>query len=115
MTLCWHVDDMKISHVASDEVTSMIEYLKLKYTSGGIGKMKISRGKVNECLGMILDYKEKGIVKINMIDYVKKMLANFPEDVKIATSPASIILFATQVSYGFNLNPFSSRSPTRFW
>jgi hypothetical protein len=56
MTLCWHVDDMKISHIEPNEVTGMIEYLKLKYASDGIGKMKISRGKVHEYLGMILDY-----------------------------------------------------------
>ena len=93
MTLTWHVDDMKISHVSPDEVTKMIEFLKSKYANDGIGVMKVSRGKVHEYLGMTLDYTEKGIVKINMIDYVKRMIENFPEEVTSASSPASEYLF----------------------
>ena len=30
MTMCWHIDDMKISHVDKNEVTKMIKWLKFK-------------------------------------------------------------------------------------
>jgi len=42
MTLTWHVDDMKISHVEPQEVTMMIDFLRKKYASDGIGEMTIS-------------------------------------------------------------------------
>ena len=93
MNLVLYVDDMKISHVSPDEVANMIGYLKRKYANDGIGQMKVSRGKVHEYLSMTQDFTEKGIVKVNMVDYVKIMLENFPEDVKTASSQVSDFLF----------------------
>eukprot|EP00957_Ditylum_brightwellii_P009612 724568-Ditylum_brightwellii.AAC.1 len=54
MTICWHVDDLKISHVNSREVTKMLKILENKYR-----KMKTTRGKVHDYLGMTLDYRKK--------------------------------------------------------
>ena len=94
MTLTWHVDDMKISHVEPQEVTIMIDFLRKKYASDGIGEMTISRGKRHNYLGMILDYSTKGEVHIDMQEYVKKMIEEFPEDIKkTAATPASDFLF----------------------
>ena len=31
MTICWHVDDLKISHVDNREVTKMLKILEKKY------------------------------------------------------------------------------------
>jgi hypothetical protein len=43
---------------------------------------------------MTLDYSEAGFVKINMVDYVKKVLTEMPEDMDgSATSPAADHLF----------------------
>ena len=42
MTLTWHVDDMKISHVEPQEVTMMIDFFRKKYASDGIGEIIIS-------------------------------------------------------------------------
>ena len=59
MTICFHVDDCKLSHKSSSEVTKMVEILRSEYESifeDGSGKMKVSRGKVHQYLGMTLDY-----------------------------------------------------------
>ena len=35
---------------------------------------------MHNCLGMTLDYSEKGKVMINVLDYAEKMLADLPEE-----------------------------------
>ena len=94
MTVVWHVDDMKISHKMPDAVTSSMEYIKKKY--GSIGKVKITRGKKHEYLGMTLDYSEPKKVKIDMTKYVKNdMITEFPDADMQGTSvtPANDNLF----------------------
>jgi hypothetical protein len=74
-TLTWHVDDIKMSHKDSNEVTKVIEWLKGIYGDN----MHVSRGLVHEYLGMTLDYTVKGEVKITMVDYLKGLIGDFPE------------------------------------
>jgi hypothetical protein len=89
-TVTWHVDDLKFSHVSSDEVTKTIEWLKSIY-----GKdMWVPRGKTQDYLGMDLDYSNEGEVKITMINYPKGVLDDFPEAiVSTAATPAADHLF----------------------
>ena len=46
---------------------------------GSIGEVKVTRGKVQDYLGMKLDYSVPGQVSINMVDYVESMLSSFPQ------------------------------------
>ena len=46
--------------------------------------MATHRGKVHDYLGMIVDFSEKGKVMVNMIEYIKTIIGNFPEEI-IAT------------------------------
>jgi hypothetical protein len=39
--------------------------------------MKVSRGKVHKYLGMTLDFKGRGLVKISMFEYVEEILDTF--------------------------------------
>eukprot|EP00957_Ditylum_brightwellii_P182665 13913589-Ditylum_brightwellii.AAC.1 len=55
MTICWHVDDLKISHIDSREVTKMLDILQKKY-----GKMRTTIGKIHNYLGMTLNFKKRG-------------------------------------------------------
>ena len=48
------MDDMNTPHKIPQEVSVIIEYLKAKYQDY-IGKMKFSRGKSYDYLGMTLD------------------------------------------------------------
>jgi hypothetical protein len=79
-TICWHVDDCKLSHVDSKVQDEFIQVLRDEYESifeDGSGKMTVSRGKVHTYLGMTLDYTTPGQVKVSMFDYVKEIIAAF--------------------------------------
>jgi hypothetical protein len=80
MTVCWHVDDLKVSHVDPKEVTKFGKWLSKTY---GVS-VATHRGKVHDYLGMIFDFSKKGKVMINMIKYLKNIINNFPKEI-IAT------------------------------
>ena len=74
----------------SVEVTKYIEHFKKIYGN----RMTIHRGKVHEYLGMDLDYSSHKVLKIRMIKYIKKVLEEFPEEIKsVAATPAAEHLF----------------------
>jgi hypothetical protein len=81
MTICFHVEDCKLSHRKSRVMDQMIEWLRQEYEriffEGGSGQMMVSRGKVHKYLGVTLDYTIHGQVKITMIDYIDKILTAF--------------------------------------
>jgi Reverse transcriptase (RNA-dependent DNA polymerase) len=82
MTICFHVDDCKLSHVNPKVMDDMIAWLKQEYESifeDGSGQMVVSRGKTHKYLGMTLDYTTTGQVKITMFDYVQEILTAFDE------------------------------------
>jgi hypothetical protein len=67
MTICFHLDDCKLSHRKSKVMDKMIEWLRQEYESifeDGSGQMMVSRGKVHKYRGMTLDYTIRGQVKI---------------------------------------------------
>ena len=70
LTAVWYVDDLKVSHVSSNVITKMADWLKSTYEwlfDDGSGEMKICLGKIHEYLGMTLDFTVDGKVKITMI------------------------------------------------
>jgi hypothetical protein len=75
-TIVWHVNDLKISHVDPKAVTTILNLLDEQYGQEIIGgkraPLTITQGKIHDYLGMTLGYSEPGVVKINMVDYVKK-------------------------------------------
>ncbi len=90
MTICWHVDDLKVSHVDPKEVMKFGEWLSKTY---GVS-VATHRGKVHDYLGMTFDFSEQGKVMINMIEYIKGIINNFPEEIiATQTSPAADHLF----------------------
>ena len=91
-TVCWHVDDLKVSHVDAAVNTQLILELAKNYGPG----VTISRGKVHDYLGMDLDYTGNKNVKISMIKYLKKIIIAFPEEITTtAKTPAAEHLFKT--------------------
>ena len=78
MTNMWHVDDVKSSHVDPKVNDLFISWLNKEY--GQKTEVKSSRGKMHDYLRMILDYTVDGEVKVDMIDYVKKMVTEFPQE-----------------------------------
>ena len=89
LTVCWHVDDLKISYVDAKEVTKMIQWLESEY-----GEMHGSRGKRHDYLGMCLDYSIPGEVRISMEEYLRGVLDDFLKNITEAPeTPAASNLF----------------------
>ena len=75
----------------------------MKY--GTYGAVKATRGKVHDYLGMNFDFSEPGMVHIDMIDYINKMVDDSKIDFNksaVVTSPAADTLFGP--STGEKLN-----------
>ena len=76
LTVCWHVDDLKISCVDTNEVTKMIQWLDSEY-----GEMHGSRGRRHDYLGMWLDYSIPGEVRISIEEYSRGLIDDFLEEI----------------------------------
>ena len=77
-TICWYVDDTKISHVDSKIVDQVIKKIEESF-----GKMTVTRGKTHNFVGMDIDFKDNGSVGILMQEYIKECFIVFGE--KIST------------------------------
>ena len=62
MTVCLHVDNLKVSHVDLSEVTKFGQWLNKTYRIAVAEHL----GKVHDYLGMILDFTMDGCVIVNM-------------------------------------------------
>ena len=90
-TICWYVDDNKISHVNSKVVDDVIEKIEKKF-----GKMSQTRGEDHDFLGMNIMFKHKK-VKVGMKKHILKAINTFSEDItRDAATPATSYLFKTR-------------------
>ena len=102
-TICWHVDDLKISHVDSKVVDSVLEQLNERY--GRISPLTVTRGKVHDYVGMTLDFSQSGEVRFSMFDYLEEIIQNLPESLRgEAQTPASDHLFVVDEENAEKLN-----------
>jgi hypothetical protein len=69
------------------------KWLENKYGDPKIGQVKAVRGKRHDYLAMILDYSFAGVVKIDMTNYVKQMVEDFPEKLSTCNYPWNDKLF----------------------
>jgi hypothetical protein len=93
-TILFHVDDLKSSHKMKSVNDRFEKWLNSKYSNHR--KVTATRGKVHNYLGMELDYRKRGELKINMTKYVENMLNNFPVQLgkkDVAKTPAADSLF----------------------
>ncbi len=63
MTICFHVDDCKLSHHSSRANNNVIDCLCQEYKSifeDRLGEITVSRGRVHKCLRMTLGYTVRG-------------------------------------------------------
>ena len=92
LTITWHVDDLKISHVDKEVLEDLLKQLNGAF--GKDGPLTIHRGKKHDYLGMWLDFSLDGKVQVQMFDYIDNMLADLPEDMcGMVTSPTADHLF----------------------
>ena len=91
-TVTWHVDDLKISHVDEAVVKNVLQQLNEKY--GKVSPLTHIIGKKHQYLGMLIDYSESGYVRIDMREYITKILDEVPPEMRgRATTPAAAYLF----------------------
>jgi hypothetical protein len=75
-TVTSHVDDLKSSHVDPKVNTEFLQWLESKYGDPKLARVKAVRGKKHNYLAMNLDYSIPGKLKVDMVNYVKKMQIN---------------------------------------
>ncbi len=86
ITICLHLDDLKVSQIDPRENIKFEYWLSETYRDAVVAH----RGKVHDYLGMILNFSVKGKVIVNMIKYIKNIITNFPvEIVAVRTNPAT--------------------------
>ena len=81
-TICFHMDDCKLSHVDPQVNDEFLEVLCDEYESvleDGSEKMVVSCRKTHKYLGMELDYRVSGLCKITMFDYIEEIIKTFEE------------------------------------
>jgi len=83
-TVCWYVDDLKLSHTSADEVTKMVKKLEHYF-----GEMNVSRGKEHTYLG--IDFKiENRKVVLTMTKYLEECIDALGEAINTtASTPAN--------------------------
>jgi hypothetical protein len=80
ITVCFHVDECKLSHEQSKVFDETIDWLRAEYEyifEDGLGAMKVHRGKVHKYLGMTLDFSHKGQCIVTMHDYLDGILKTY--------------------------------------
>jgi hypothetical protein len=93
MTITWHINDLKISHVEPYQITKFCQYLASIYGNGLVEH----QGKVHKYLSMDLNFALDGIVQVLMIAYNTKVTSEFPKSITTScTSPAGDHLFTVQ-------------------
>ena len=96
MTVVWHVDDLKVSHVDAQEVGKFIRQIEEAF--GKDTPLSVSCGKTHEYLGMSLDFRSKSEVRINMEHYIDMMLRDASQEMDgTSNTPAAAHLFKTNL------------------
>ena len=57
-------------------------------------RITVTRGMVNDYLGIDVDYSREGVVQLSMMKHLEKIFSDFPEDIgRASSSPTSDHLF----------------------
>jgi hypothetical protein len=79
-TILWHVDDIKVSHMDPDVVTTVLAMINEEY--GKELPLTVTRGVMHDYLRMTIDFSHKGQVRFTMFDYIANMLKALPDVMK---------------------------------
>ena len=78
-TVCWHVDDLKVSHIDPTVNDILIQKLRKKHETIEKGSMKVTSGNFHTFLGMLFNFSTMVQVKISMLDCIMDLIKEFPE------------------------------------
>ena len=86
------MDDLKVSHVDAKEVGKFIQ--PMEETFGKDTPLSVSCGRTHDYLGMTLDFRNKGEVRIDMKHYIDMMLHDAPKEMEgVSNTPVAAHLF----------------------
>ena len=89
-TICWYVDDNKLSH--ADDSTDVIAKIEFKF-----GKLTVTYGCKHQFLRMEIIFNKKGTVAIGMSHYVGQAIEMFGETFCYSVvTPVTLHLFKIQ-------------------
>jgi hypothetical protein len=91
-TICWRVDNLKMSHVDQEVLESIVKQLEAKHSP-----MTITRGTTHTYVVMNIVYNNDKTVTIDMIQYVKEILEDFLESITKATSNTPVASYLFEV------------------
>jgi hypothetical protein len=93
ITIQFHVDDLKISHMKQSVIDSVFDDLNKEF--GTTRKpLAATTGMIHDYLGITIDYSERGKVMFTMHDYLEDIVDEMPDDMNgTAPTPASDNLF----------------------
>ena len=77
-TVTFHVGDMKLGHEDPEEVRKLIR--QSEATCAETDSMTVTVGEMHELLGMSIDCRTQGAVKLTMCDHIKKTRKQLPSD-----------------------------------
>ena len=78
-TICWHMNDLKISSMSLKVVDGVLSHLTVKY--GYVSALFISRGHGHEYLGMRIDYGTKGKILMTMPKHIDSIMMESAEHI----------------------------------
>ena len=84
-TVVLHVDDLKLSFATEGGIDEVLDELRKES-----GNLEVQKGKLLEYLGLTLDYRTDGVVKIDTSSYIQKALDGYGVELKgKAKTPAA--------------------------
>ena len=75
-TILWHVYNLKISHVYSDIIYSLIADIDSEYRK--TANITITRGKIKKYLRMTIDYSLPEKIILSMVNYIANIFLLHP-------------------------------------
>ena len=90
MTIRWHVDDLMISHLSQDKIMKVVQERKDIYGEN----LTATVGTVHDYLGMMFDYSFSREVRINMWDYLGRVIKNSPRRLPERARRRQVITFS---------------------
>ena len=75
-TVAWYVDNIKISHKNQQVLEDLLTLLNDEF--GKEAPLTVTRGKIHNYLGMVIDYTVLGKVKFTMKDFIQGVLDECP-------------------------------------
>jgi hypothetical protein len=77
MMVRWHIDDLMISHSSNEAISQFLRTRKNIYGDN----LAENTGRIYDYLGMVFDFSDWDKVKIYMMKYLSKVIADFSEEI----------------------------------